>query len=72
MRLKTYTAASMAQAMAQIRGELGQDAIIVSSETDRGGRSVRVVAAVDEASLDEAVFVGWNAAAAIGGPGGAR
>lgn len=70
MRLKTYTAASMAQAMAQIRGELGQDAIIVSSETDRGGRSVRVVAAVDEASLDEAVFVGWSAEQEAANPAG--
>ena len=33
MRLKTFTAATMAQAMAQIRGELGEDAIIISTET---------------------------------------
>ena len=72
MRLKTYTAASMAQAMAQIRGELGQDAIIVSSETDRGGRSVRVVAAVDEAKSGRSGVRRLERRAAIGGPGGAR
>jgi flagellar biosynthesis protein FlhF len=60
MRLKTYTAASMAEAMRQIRGELGEDAIIVSSETGRGGRAVRVVAAVDETESDEPTFAGWR------------
>lgn len=62
MRLKTYTATNMAEALAQVRGELGEDAIIVSSETGRAGRGVRVVAAVDERSLDEAVFGGWSVA----------
>jgi flagellar biosynthesis protein FlhF len=60
MRLKTYTAASMAEAMAQIRGELGEEAIIVSTETERRGRAVRVVAAVDEAESDEAMLSDWT------------
>jgi flagellar biosynthesis protein FlhF len=61
MRLKTYTAVSMAEAMAQIRGELGEEAIIVSTETERRGRAVRVVAAVDEAESDEAALPDWSA-----------
>jgi flagellar biosynthesis protein FlhF len=48
MRLKTYDAATMAQAMAQVRRELGENAIIISAETERDGRNVRVVAALDE------------------------
>src|SRR5512132_4074902 len=59
MRLRTFDAATMAEAMRQIRGELGEDAIIVSSPSKRGGRGVRVVAAVDEADPDEAAFDGW-------------
>jgi flagellar biosynthesis protein FlhF len=47
MRLKAYTAATIAEAMQQIRDELGDDAAIVSTETAEG--SVRVVAAVDPA-----------------------
>ncbi len=45
MRLKTYTAASMAEAMAQIRAELGDDAIIVSTQRASDGNGVRVTAA---------------------------
>jgi len=46
MRLKAYTAATASQAMQQIREELGDEAVIVSTETE--GAYVRVVAAVDE------------------------
>lgn len=62
MRLKTYTAASMSEAMAQIRGELGEQAIIVSTATERRGRAVRVVAALEEADADEAALPDWAAA----------
>jgi flagellar biosynthesis protein FlhF len=47
MRLKAYTAATLAEAMQQIRSELGDDAKIVATESNAG--SVRVVAAVDAA-----------------------
>lgn len=47
MRLKAYTAATLAEAMQQIRRELGDDATIVATDSDGG--SVRVVAAVDAA-----------------------
>jgi flagellar biosynthesis protein FlhF len=49
MRLKTFTAATTAEAMTQIRRELGADAIIVSSRRDADGCGVRVVAAIEEA-----------------------
>jgi flagellar biosynthesis protein FlhF len=49
MRLKTYTAPSITAAMAQIRRELGADAIIVATRSGRGGREAQVTAAVDSA-----------------------
>lgn len=58
MRLKTYEAATMAQAMAQVRRELGENAIIISADTDRGGRRVRVVAALEEPSEETAFDTG--------------
>lgn len=47
MRLKAYTAATIAEAMQLIRQELGPEATIVATEAD--GDRVRVVAAVDGA-----------------------
>jgi flagellar biosynthesis protein FlhF len=37
MRLKIYRAASMTQAMAQLRAELGPDALILGARTLRDG-----------------------------------
>jgi flagellar biosynthesis protein FlhF len=48
MRLKTYTAESMARAMDLVRRELGDDAIIVATQSMRNGQAVRVTAAIDE------------------------
>jgi flagellar biosynthesis protein FlhF len=45
MRLKVYRAPAMAQAMAQVRAELGEDALILA--TRRAGRVVEVTAALD-------------------------
>jgi flagellar biosynthesis protein FlhF len=47
MRLRSYTAESVAAAMAQIREELGDDAIIVATSED-GENGVSVTAAIDE------------------------
>jgi flagellar biosynthesis protein FlhF len=50
MKLRSFTAATIADAMAEVRAELGPDAIIVSTETvDEGAR---VTAALDEGVLD--------------------
>lgn len=45
MRLKTFHAKSMMEAMSQVREALGEDAIIVQSEESKNG--VRIVAAVE-------------------------
>ncbi|ABC21337.1 GTP-binding signal recognition particle SRP54, G-domain [Rhodospirillum rubrum ATCC 11170] len=47
MRLKCYTADSMADAMAAIRAELGDDAIIVSTQRASDGNGVRITAALE-------------------------
>ncbi|MBW7836684.1 MAG: hypothetical protein H3C28_08625 [Sphingomonadales bacterium] len=47
MRLKTFTAKTMQEAMAEVRATLGHDAIIVSSHAGGKGSLVRVVAAID-------------------------
>lgn len=46
MRLKTFSANSMAEVMRLVRGEMGEDAIIVATRPLEGG-VVRVTAAVD-------------------------
>ncbi len=51
MRLKTFTAESMAAAMKLVRAELGADAVIVSSHEPATGL-VEVVAAIDIAPQD--------------------
>ncbi len=46
MRLKIFTAATLAEAMTRIRREMGEEAIIVSTQMD--ARSARVTVAIDE------------------------
>ncbi len=46
MRIKTFSAPDMTEAMARIRADLGDDAIIVSSQKINGG--MRVTAAIEE------------------------
>jgi flagellar biosynthesis protein FlhF len=62
MRLKTYTAPTMAKAMAMVREELGPDAIIVSTRSGPGGRMIWLTAAIEEAPEPEegALFDGWD------------
>jgi flagellar biosynthesis protein FlhF len=52
MRLRTFTAETMADAMEEVRATLGADAIIVSTLTARRGRGVQVTAAVEPADDD--------------------
>ncbi len=47
MRLRTFTAATMKEAMADIRANAGPDAIIVSNARGRGGRGVTVTVAIE-------------------------
>jgi flagellar biosynthesis protein FlhF len=55
MRLKSYTAASMAEAMHLVREELGDDAIIVSTQRAAGGKGVRITAALEPADVEDAI-----------------
>jgi len=52
MRLKCYSAPSMAEAMALIRQELGDDAVIVSTQRAAGDGGIRITAAVEEPGQD--------------------
>lgn len=49
MKLKTFSASTMAEAMEMVRDELGPDAIILSSHEGRRGRGVEIRAAVEAA-----------------------
>lgn len=57
MRLKCYSAPSMAEAMADVRRELGEDAIIVSTQRAVGGQGVRITAALEETASDDEVHI---------------
>lgn len=49
MRLKTFYAKTMSEAMQQVRETLGEDAVIIATREENGGKSVRITAAVEEA-----------------------
>jgi flagellar biosynthesis protein FlhF len=49
MRIKTFTARTMTEAMAQVRAEMGPEAIIVSTGSGRSGRNATVTAAIEPA-----------------------
>lgn len=55
MRLKSFTAPTMAEAMEMVRVELGDDAIIVSTQRAAGIKGVRVTAALEQVDADMAV-----------------
>ncbi|TAN62920.1 MAG: GTP-binding protein [Magnetospirillum sp.] len=55
MRLKSFTASTMAEAMELVRQELGDDAIIVSTQRAAGSKGVRITAALEPADADLAV-----------------
>ena len=52
MRLKSFTAPTMAEAMEMVRAELGDDAIIVSTQRAAGTKGVRITAALESADAD--------------------
>ena len=49
MRLKSFYAKTMTEAMQMVRDTLGEDAIIVATREEKGGKAVRVTAAIDPA-----------------------
>lgn len=48
MRLKSFYAKTMTEAMQMVRDNLGEDAIIIATREEQGGKSVRVTAAIEE------------------------
>jgi flagellar biosynthesis protein FlhF len=55
MRLKSFIAPSMAEAMQLVRRELGDDAIIVSTQRAAGGKGVRITAALEPTEIDDGI-----------------
>src|ERR1700759_3167229 len=53
MRLKSYNAPTMAEAMRMVREELGDNAIIVSTQRSSDGQGVRITAALEDPSDDD-------------------
>lgn len=53
MRLKTFNAKTVTEAMQMIRDTLGEDAIIVATREEAGGKSVSVTAAVEHERMDD-------------------
>lgn len=53
MRMKTFQAATMSEAMGLVRDTLGEDAIIISTATHRDGRGVEITAAVEQHVEDD-------------------
>jgi flagellar biosynthesis protein FlhF len=63
MRLKSFYAKTLTEAMQMIRDTLGEDAIIVATREENGGKAVRVTAAVDQpfgSSASPAFEIGRN------------
>ncbi|MBK8174570.1 MAG: GTP-binding protein [Rhodospirillales bacterium] len=60
MRVRTFTAATMSKAMAQVREELGDEAVIIATEPGRLGHDVQIIAALGEDDPDAAVFDAWS------------
>src|SRR5262249_6819922 len=54
MRLKTFNAPTISEAMRMVREHLGEEAIIVSTQRGEGGQGYRVTAALEgmDAELD--------------------
>jgi flagellar biosynthesis protein FlhF len=58
MRLKTFIADSLPEAMEQVRERLGDEAIILSTEDDPEGNGVRITAALNEELEEPGIFDG--------------
>ena len=56
MRLKSFTADNLPEAMRQVREALGADAVILSTQPAESGSGVRVTAALEDSPLDDLHF----------------
>lgn len=59
MRLRTYAAPTVTEAMELVRQEMGDDAIIVSTHSTIDGLGARVTAAVEDVALDADLDLAW-------------
>ncbi len=53
MRLRLFTAPTITEAMAQIRQAMGDDAVIVSTQTGENGEGVQITAAMESTAPDD-------------------
>lgn len=58
MRLRSFTAKSLPEAMRRVRDVLGPEAIILSSQPAEDGRGVRVTAALEDSPLETLIHDG--------------
>ena len=56
MRLKSFTANSLPEAMGRVREALGPDAVILSTQPSDDGKGVRVTAALEDSPLESLAF----------------
>ncbi len=56
MRLKSFTANTLPEAMRLVRDALGADAVILSTQPAESGLGVRITAALEESPLDDLYF----------------
>jgi len=56
MRLKSFTAKSLPEAMGRVREAFGPDAVILSTQPSDDGKGVRVTAALEDNPLENLVF----------------
>jgi len=52
MRFRIYTAATLPEAMQQVRAQLGDDAVILSTQPLEGGQGIRVTAALEDSPAE--------------------
>ncbi len=52
MRLKSFYAKTMTEAMQMVRDTLGEDAVIVATREENGGKAVRITAAIDPSTYN--------------------
>lgn len=53
MRLKSFIAADVPEAMKLVRRELGPEAVILSTQQDRGGGQVKITAALEDDPIED-------------------
>ena len=58
MRLKSFIAASVPEAMQLVRAQLGPDAVVLSTQEDGASGKIRITAALEDTPIDELALAG--------------